>query len=207
MYRDQFGEFVRVYIGALRVKGIIAYIQVVIAPKRVWGLQFYFKIKFTKFSLRYSFATQVYKGMNRLSQVKTWTLRETSRHSSPNIQKQILQTDLYTFPYRISWEKLIKDQRFFFVIIWLILIDVVLDNPWRLLGENWCWSLLELKGLMSALFESWIRWWLLISVSFLHSCMQNEQWIHTRGSYEILPPEFSRTWCKCLQSNFIHPNK
>ena len=32
---------------------------------------------------------------------------------SPNIDKQILQTDLYTFPYRISWEKLIKDQRFF----------------------------------------------------------------------------------------------
>ena len=31
----------------------------------------------------------------------------------PNIHKQILQTDLYTFPYRISWEKLIKDQRFF----------------------------------------------------------------------------------------------
>ena len=34
-------------------------------------------------------------------------------HLSPNIHKQILQTDLYTFPYRISWEKLIKDQRFF----------------------------------------------------------------------------------------------
>ena len=32
---------------------------------------------------------------------------------SPNIYKEILQTDLYTFPYRISWEKLIKDQRFF----------------------------------------------------------------------------------------------
>ena len=32
---------------------------------------------------------------------------------SPNIHKQILQTDLYIFPYRISWEKLIKDQRFF----------------------------------------------------------------------------------------------
>ena len=31
---------------------------------------------------------------------------------SPNINKQILQTDLHTFPYRISWEKLIKDQRF-----------------------------------------------------------------------------------------------
>ena len=32
---------------------------------------------------------------------------------SPNIHIQILQTDLYTFPYKISWEKLIKDQRFF----------------------------------------------------------------------------------------------
>ena len=32
---------------------------------------------------------------------------------SSNIDKQILQTDVYTFPYRISWEKLIKDQRFF----------------------------------------------------------------------------------------------
>ena len=32
---------------------------------------------------------------------------------SPNTHQQILQTDLYTFPYRISWEKLIKDQRFF----------------------------------------------------------------------------------------------
>ena len=32
---------------------------------------------------------------------------------SPNIHIQILQTDLYTFPWRISWEILIKDQRFF----------------------------------------------------------------------------------------------
>ena len=32
---------------------------------------------------------------------------------SPNIHKEIPQTDLYTFPYGISWEKLIKDQRFF----------------------------------------------------------------------------------------------
>ena len=32
---------------------------------------------------------------------------------SPNIHKQILQTDFSTFPYRIKWEKLIKDQRFF----------------------------------------------------------------------------------------------
>ena len=32
---------------------------------------------------------------------------------SPNIHKEILQTDLYKVPYRISWEKLIKDLRFF----------------------------------------------------------------------------------------------
>ena len=33
------------------------------------------------------------------------------------------------------------------MIIWLILIDVALDNLWILLGENWCWSLLGLKRL------------------------------------------------------------
>ena len=32
---------------------------------------------------------------------------------SPNIHKEILQTDLYKVPYRISWEKLIKDLTFF----------------------------------------------------------------------------------------------
>ena len=41
MDRDQFGEFVL-------FKGIIAYIQVVAAPKRVRGLQFYFKIQVHK---------------------------------------------------------------------------------------------------------------------------------------------------------------
>ena len=30
----------------------------------------------------------------------------------PNIHKQILETDLYIFPYRISWEKLIMIQDF-----------------------------------------------------------------------------------------------
>ena len=34
------------------------------------------------------------------------------------------------------------------VIIWLILITISLDNLWILLGENWCWSLLGLKGLI-----------------------------------------------------------
>ena len=32
----------------LGLKGIIAYIQVIVAPKRVWGLQFYFKIQVHK---------------------------------------------------------------------------------------------------------------------------------------------------------------
>ena len=32
---------------------------------------------------------------------------------SPNIHIQILQTDLYTFPWRISEENLIKDQSIF----------------------------------------------------------------------------------------------
>ena len=31
----------------------------------------------------------------------------------PKIHKQILPTDLQTFPYRIGWENLIKDQRNF----------------------------------------------------------------------------------------------
>ena len=34
-----------------------------------------------------------------------------------------------------------------FVINLLILLDFALDNQWILLGENWCWSLLGLKGL------------------------------------------------------------
>ena len=55
---------------------------------------------------------------------------------SPNINIQILQTDLYIFPYRMS-----------LVIILLILITYSLDIVWISLGENWCWSLLGLKGL------------------------------------------------------------
>ena len=36
---------------------------------------------------------------------------------SPNIHIQILQTGLYTFPLRISWENLIKDQGIFSLVI------------------------------------------------------------------------------------------
>ena len=68
---------------------------------------------------------------------------------SPNIHIQILDTDFHTFPLRISWENLIKDQGIFsLLIILLILITISLDNLWISLGENWCWSLLGLKGLI-----------------------------------------------------------
>ena len=67
---------------------------------------------------------------------------------SPNIHVQILQTGLYTFPLRIIWENLIKDKGIFsLVIILLTLITLSLANLWISLGENWCWSLLGLKGL------------------------------------------------------------
>ena len=57
-------------------------------------------------------------------------------HKQPNIHKQILQTDLHTFPYRMSYENFIKDQSIFpLVIILLILISYT------------GYSLLSLKGL------------------------------------------------------------
>ena len=68
---------------------------------------------------------------------------------SPNtIHIQILQTNLHTFPLRISCENLIKDHGIFsVVIILLILITLSLNNVWISLGENCCWTLLGLKGL------------------------------------------------------------
>ena len=65
---------------------------------------------------------------------------------SPSINIQILQTDLHTFPLRISWENLIKlPGMFSFVIIFYILTTSSFDNVWALLGENCCWSLLAPK--------------------------------------------------------------
>ena len=44
---------------------------------------------------------------------------------------------------------MIKDQSTFsLVIILLILVTLSLDNVWTSLGENCCWSLLVLKGLI-----------------------------------------------------------
>jgi len=72
----------------------------------------------------------------------------TANVSSLNLHLHILLTQLSTFPYRISWENLIKDQSIFsLVIILLILIMFSLDCLLALSGENLCWSLLRLKGL------------------------------------------------------------
>ena len=68
---------------------------------------------------------------------------------SPNIHIQILQTDLHTFPWRISWENLVKDQIFFSLwsLFLSILIDFALDSLWISLGEKWFLALLGLEGL------------------------------------------------------------
>ena len=48
----------------------------------------------------------------------------------------------------MCWENFIKDQgNFSFIIIWLIIITISLDNVWIPLGENWSWSPWGLKGL------------------------------------------------------------
>ena len=60
---------------------------------------------------------------------------------SPDIHLQILQTDLHKFPLKISWDQSI----FPLVINFLVLITFSLYI--EMLGENWCWSLLDLKGL------------------------------------------------------------
>ena len=56
-----------------------------------------------------------------------------------------------------SWESLIIDQSIFFlVIILLTLMIISLGNIWILLGENWCWSLSGLKGLIKHSYACWI---------------------------------------------------
>ena len=74
---------------------------------------------------------------------------------SPSINIQILQTDLHTSPQRISWDNLIIGQGIFsLVIILFILITLSLDSVWILLGENWSWSPLGLKGLTIGFLKS-----------------------------------------------------
>ena len=65
---------------------------------------------------------------------------------SPNIHIQILLINFHTFPLRIDWEDLVKDQNASpVVMILLILLGVSVNDVWILWGENWCWSLLPLK--------------------------------------------------------------
>ena len=69
---------------------------------------------------------------------------------SPNSCIQILQTDLYTFPYWTTWENLKNGQSIFpLVIILSILLAYSLDWVLMMLGENnyWCLSPLALKRL------------------------------------------------------------
>ena len=74
-------------------------------------------------------------------------------HLRPNIQIQILQTDLHIFPYRISWANLFVDQGFSHqVMILLTLTTFSLNYLLMLFGENWLWSLLGPKGLSSLFF-------------------------------------------------------
>ena len=85
---------------------------------------------------------------------------------SPNIHIQILQTDLHTFPLRITWENLIKDHVIFpLVIMLLILITIPLDNVWILLGENCFLSLLARKVLRLVSVEEDSLWFWEMCVS------------------------------------------
>ena len=45
---------------------------------------------------------------------------------SPSIHIQLLQTDLHTFPYRMSLENLIKDQGIFSWVITLLILIIYL---------------------------------------------------------------------------------
>ena len=69
---------------------------------------------------------------------------------SPNIHIQILQTDLHTFPLRITWENLIEHQGIFSFLI----IFFIFSQPYLLTMYGHCWEKIavghywDLKGLM-----------------------------------------------------------
>ena len=67
-----------------------------------------------------------------LKRVQTWrNERATFNPLSPSIHKQILQTDLNTFPYRISWENLFQDQSIF---SWVIILSILITYLFTVYG-------------------------------------------------------------------------
>ena len=92
---------------------------------------------------------QIETALNLVQTGRRWIQSNLLNPLSPNIHIQILPTDLYTFPLRISWENLTKDHSMLsLVIIALILITFTLDDLLMLWGEKWCWSLLGPKRLI-----------------------------------------------------------
>ena len=104
------------------------------------------------------FPTRTFTGLASQSSGTSWLKRwawkirrkmKGFHHLSSNIHIQILQTCVHTFSSWINEEKLIKDQSTFpMMIILLILITFCLDDVFVMLGENWYWSLMGLKGLI-----------------------------------------------------------
>ena len=83
------------------------------------------------------------------------------------------------------------------MIIFYILTTLSFDNVWTLLGENCCWSLLGLKGLMTR--ATWVgkKWWTNLFVApmiktFFLTFMPSisvSTWLITRSA---APPKYSR---------------
>ena len=79
--------------------------------------------------------------MFRTNSKKSWAHRKSlfTRFNllSPKIHIQILQTDLHTFPPRISWENLVKDQSILsFLTIFLVLITFSLTCEVIIVGRK-----------------------------------------------------------------------
>ena len=88
-------------------------------------------------------------GKGRTKQMATETILVllTFNPLSPSILVQILQTDLHTFPQRISWKNLIKDHGIFSLVINLLILITYLLTVYGYckekidLGHYW-----DLKG-------------------------------------------------------------
>ena len=57
-----------------------------------------------------------------------------------NIHIQIPPADLYTFPYRISWENLIKYQSIFPLMVILSILTAFLDRPFHSFFQLLAWT-------------------------------------------------------------------